>query len=190
MRITGGAWGGRLLKAPKDESTKPSSDRLKESLFNILAHGLGHEMTNVVDFFAGSGALGFEALSRGASQVFFFENNSTAVRCIDSNAALLGLPSAEARYEILSESRIELWPSLLRKKKLLIDTIFCDPPYNKKLLNRTLTAFTPHVDLFAASALWLAELSKSDDLVVKKPWVLHDVREMGSSKIAILKFGT
>ena len=89
MRIVGGVWRGRLLKAPPGRVSRPTADRVRESLFNILQHGaasLDLEGAQVLDVFAGSGALGFEALSRGAGHVALIERDRAAAKAIQANA--------------------------------------------------------------------------------------------------------
>src|SRR6266436_599937 len=93
MRVVGGRLRGRALAAPKGEAIRPTSDRLRESLFNILAHAYGDPVTGarVLDLFAGTGALGLEALSRGAVFVLFVDNGAEARALIRENVAALGL---------------------------------------------------------------------------------------------------
>jgi 16S rRNA (guanine966-N2)-methyltransferase len=94
MRIVGGKHRGRTLKAPAGRAVRPTSVRAREALFDILAHGrLGGPAlseTTVLDVFAGTGALGLEALSRGAAKVFALENDPATVRCLAANAKMLG----------------------------------------------------------------------------------------------------
>lgn len=97
MRIIAGEWRGRKLIAPKGDSTRPTADRTRETLFNMLASRLGSfEGLTVLDLFAGSGALGLEALSRGASQCLFVEQDADAVKAIRSN-----VNSLEARTKAM-----------------------------------------------------------------------------------------
>jgi 16S rRNA (guanine(966)-N(2))-methyltransferase RsmD len=88
MRVIAGELGGRVLKAPAGNRTRPTADRVREALFSVLGdvHGC-----NVLDLYAGTGALGIEALSRGASRAVFVENASDAIRCLRNNLSTLGL---------------------------------------------------------------------------------------------------
>lgn len=88
MRIIGGSAGGRIIRAPKGQSTRPTSDRVREAIFNVLGP-LGTE-ARVLDLFAGSGAMGLEALSRGAKEAVFVENARPAVKCLRENLEILG----------------------------------------------------------------------------------------------------
>ena len=91
MRIIAGEWRGRAIKAPPGETTRPSSDRLRETLFSMLASRLGSfEGLSAADLFAGSGALGLEALSRGAAHASFIERDPGALKTLRSNIARLG----------------------------------------------------------------------------------------------------
>ena len=123
MRIIAGAWRGRLLDAPPGIATRPTADRVRETLFSMLASRLGSfEGLRVADLFAGSGALGFEALSRGASSATFVERDSTAIAAIRANAERLG---AADRITILSANALNL-PSAGP-----FDLVFADPPYER-----------------------------------------------------------
>lgn len=125
MRIIAGEFRGRTLKAPKGEDTRPTTDRVRESMMSIVnsARG-GFEGAVVLDAFAGSGALGLESLSRGAESVHFFERASEALRVLGANAKVLGLDSRRARIhraDVLKEP-----PALVRPA---FDLVFLDPPY-------------------------------------------------------------
>src|SRR4051794_13294091 len=93
MRIVGGTFGGRKLSGPKSDAIRPTADRLRESLFNILVHTHGDPIAGarVLDLFAGTGALGFEALSRGASYVLFVEEAFEARAIIRANVEAIGV---------------------------------------------------------------------------------------------------
>src|SRR5260370_33184869 len=93
MRIVGGRLGGRILAAPKSQNVRPTSDRLRESLFNILAHGYDDPITGarVLDLFAGTGVLGLEAMSRGAAFALFIDDGAEARALIRQNVEALGL---------------------------------------------------------------------------------------------------
>ena len=104
MRIIAGRWRGRVLEAPRGRGTRPTADRVRETLFSMLASRLGSfEDLRVADLFAGSGALGFEALSRGAAQASFVENDSKAAAIIRANAEKLG-----AQIQLLAGSALAL----------------------------------------------------------------------------------
>ncbi len=121
MRIVAGEWRGRPLVAPKGDATRPTADRTRETLFSMLLSRIGSfEGLTVGDFFAGSGALGLEALSRGAQSCLFVERAPEAVAAIKTNAAKLGL----ARPDIRQSDVLALGPA-----PAPLDLIFMDPPY-------------------------------------------------------------
>lgn len=122
MRITGGIWRSRRLVAPKGQATRPTSDRVREALFSILAsEGVFDEPPAVLDLYAGSGALAFEALSRGATRAVLVEHARDALAAIRANAK-----SLEAEVQILA-TKVETAAQSLRADAF--DLVFVDPPY-------------------------------------------------------------
>ncbi|MGN6497006.1 MAG: 16S rRNA (guanine(966)-N(2))-methyltransferase RsmD [Tsuneonella sp.] len=122
MRIIAGEWRGRKLAAPKGEATRPTADRTRETLFNMLASRIGgFEGLSVADLFAGSGGLGLEALSRGAAFCLFVEQDAAAVQAIRANVETLG---ARTRAEVRAGSVMSLGPA-----KVPHDLILLEPPY-------------------------------------------------------------
>jgi 16S rRNA (guanine(966)-N(2))-methyltransferase RsmD len=125
MRVIAGELGGRRLQAPRGRATRPTADRVREALFSMLWPLAG---SSVLDLFAGSGALGIEALSRGAEQAVFVERDVAALRSLEANLAALGLapPRAQARgAEALAALRSA------RDRKETYDLVFIDPPYSE-----------------------------------------------------------
>jgi len=121
MRIIAGTWRGRPLVAPPGDATRPTADRTRETLFSMLTSRLGSfEELRVGDFFAGSGALGLEALSRGAASCLFVERDRVAVAAIRANAEKLGLATPEIRQNDVLSLGVAPAP---------LDVIFMDPPY-------------------------------------------------------------
>ncbi|MBQ1499249.1 MAG: 16S rRNA (guanine(966)-N(2))-methyltransferase RsmD [Sphingomonas sp.] len=121
MRIVAGEWRGRPLVAPKGDTTRPTADRTREALFSMLASRLGSfEELAVADLFAGSGALGLEALSRGAASCLFVEQDRAALDALRANIAKLGARAAEVR----AGSVLSLGPA-----RTPLDLILMDPPY-------------------------------------------------------------
>lgn len=124
LRIIGGLFKGRTLKTPKTTSTRPTQGVLREALFNICQNEI--EGAHFLDLFAGSGAIGFEALSRGAAHVTFIEQNRQAIQCIKENSALL---QVESQTQILPTDASKAI-ALLAKQKAEFDLIYLDPPYD------------------------------------------------------------
>lgn len=121
MRVIAGEWRGRALVAPKGDTTRPTADRTREALFSMLASRLGSfEGLAVADLFAGSGALGLEALSRGAASCLFVEQDKAALDALRANIAKLGAKGAEVR----AGSALALGPAIKP-----LDLILMDPPY-------------------------------------------------------------
>jgi 16S rRNA (guanine(966)-N(2))-methyltransferase RsmD len=124
MRVISGLYRGRVLRSPSDRRTRPTSDRLRETLFNILAPSIGSE-TRFLDLGAGTGAVGIEALSRGASFVTFVDKSRRACALIEENLDLLDIP--EDRTEVISASA-ETFAG--REHADGWDIAFFDPPYD------------------------------------------------------------
>jgi 16S rRNA (guanine966-N2)-methyltransferase len=177
MRIIAGDWRGRPIEAPPGQSTRPSADRLRETLFNMLASRLGTlEDLRVVDLFAGSGALGLEALSRGAAHATFVEADSRAADVIARNAAQLG---ASDRVQIVRGSALAL------PRSTPFDLVFADPPYGQGAGTAVVEAVARAEWLSPAG--WMAiETSRSDDI---EPGELkiEATRIAGRGRITILR---
>lgn len=144
MRVVGGSLRGRALKAPASQATRPTSDRLREALFNVLAHAYGDaaDGARVLDLFAGTGALGIEAISRGAAFALFVEEAVEARALIRENVEALGL-TGTTRIFRRDAARLGDCPA-----GDAYSLIFCDPPYGKGLAEAAL--------LSARQGGWLA----------------------------------
>jgi 16S rRNA (guanine966-N2)-methyltransferase len=125
MRVIAGRYGGRRLKAPKGRTTRPTSDRVKEALFAMLGE---IEDARVLDLFAGTGALGIEALSRGARRAVFVERDADALKALGANLEDLGLVAEVA--EVRREDALDALKAA-RKRKETYDLVLIDPPYGR-----------------------------------------------------------
>ncbi len=136
MRIVGGRLRGRTLIAPKSQAVRPTADRLRESLFNILLHGHGDPIAGarVLDLFAGTGALGLEALSRGAAFALFVDDGAEARALIRGNVEALGLGGVT---RIFRRDATRLGPAHPLEPFALV---FADPPYRQGLAEKALAA--------------------------------------------------
>ncbi|GAG61509.1 unnamed protein product, partial [marine sediment metagenome] len=132
MRIVAGKNKGNILKSPKDLSVRPTSEKVREALFDIL--GTSVKETCFLDLFAGTGAVGIEALSRGAKNAIFIEKELKCIKTIKKNLEKTGNSQNAVIYKIDFLSGLKL----LAKKNYLLDYIFLDPPYNKGLVNISL----------------------------------------------------
>lgn len=125
MRIIAGQYKNRLIQAPKGLATRPTSGRLRESLFNICQADI--DQARFLDLFAGSGAMGLEALSRGAKSAVFIDNSKESQRCILANAALL---KADSQSQIIYGDVFDQLKRLAARGAVF-DIIYADPPYDK-----------------------------------------------------------
>lgn len=132
MRIVAGAFGGRRLHTPRGLKIRPTPDRVREAVFSIIAPRLPG--ARIMDLFAGTGAMGLEALSRGASHVIFVDENPGAIRLIRTNAALCGIGERAAIVEAPVERALRRFSA----DKIICGLVFLDPPYGKGLVERTL----------------------------------------------------
>ena len=186
MRIVGGRMGGvRLTSLGKGDASahlRPTQDRVRESLFSILAsRDLPQDGAQVLDLFAGTGALGLEALSRGAGHVTFVEQGRVALGLLKDNITRL---RAEEETTVLRRDALKIPP--LGAEGVPADLVFLDPPYGKGMGARAL--------LQAAQAGWIApgatvvweENSPQD---APKGFVLADTRRYGDSTMTFLRFG-
>lgn len=122
LRIIAGQWRGRKLTTPAGDTTRPTADRTRETLFSMLVSRIGSfEGLAVADLFAGSGALGLEALSRGAASCVFVEQDAAAIRALRSNVASL---QAQSQCDVRAGSVLALGPA-----KAPLDLVMLDPPY-------------------------------------------------------------
>lgn len=175
MRIVAGKWRGRVIEAPPGQATRPTADRVRETLFSMLASRLGSfEDLRVADLFAGSGALGFEAISRGAASATFVESDAKAAASIRRNAEKL-----DATVQVLGSSALAL------PRSQPFDLVFADPPYAAGAGTAVLQA--------VESAGWLApggwmsvETSRADE-VDPGTLVLDTTRVVGRARLTLLR---
>ena len=136
MRIVGGRLGGRTVVGPKSQAIRPTSDRLRESLFNILVHGHGDPVAGarVLDLFAGTGALGLEAMSRGAAFALFIDDGAEARALMRQNVEALGLGGVTRIFRRDATKLGAVHPVEP------FSLVFVDPPYRKGLAERALAS--------------------------------------------------
>jgi 16S rRNA (guanine966-N2)-methyltransferase len=149
LRITGGEFRGRFIEAPAGSTTRPTQSRLRQALFNSIQMSVPD--ARVLDLFAGSGALGFEALSRGAERVVFVEQSRVVAQLIERNARDLGVIE---RIEILSESVDRVWKRLEAVPPFGV--VLADPPYAEGWEERLLSE-TPWERTLAPQGLFVLE---------------------------------
>lgn len=132
MRVITGSARGHVLKAPKGENTRPTSDKVKESVFNII--GFIDEDSTVLDLFSGSGGIGIEFLSRGAKSCYFIDADASSIKIIKDNLEKTRLTEKSSVYK----NDVEKALKTLGRKHIEFDYIFLDPPYNKECVTKTL----------------------------------------------------
>lgn len=175
MRIVAGKWRGRVIEAPPGQATRPTADRVRETLFSMLASRLGSFVDlRVADLFAGSGALGFEAISRGAASATFVESDAKAAASIRRNAEKL-----DATVQVLGSSALAL------PRSQPFDLVFADPPYAAGAGTAVLQAVESAGWL--ASGGWMSiETSRADE-VDPGTFVLDTTRVVGRARLTLLR---
>ncbi len=182
MRIVGGRFRGAALAAPQSRAIRPTSDRLRESLFNILAHRFDDPVdgARVLDLFSGTGALGLEALSRGARHCLFVEEAAEARGLIRTNIEALSLTGATRLWR---RDATRLGPCAPMEP---FDLAFLDPPYGRGLADAALAAMVSGGWL-KEGALAVVEETSEAEIVVPSAFEVLDRREQSGSTIVFLK---
>lgn len=186
MRIVGGEFRGKKLLVPEDNRIRPTADRTREALFNILAHdgdmrgaaGALPRNARVLDIFAGTGALGLEALSRGAAHVTFLENHPDSLKIIQGNLQALGLVR---RADILRRDAVN--PG---KPGAPYDLILMDPPYAQGMVRPCLDALLANGWL-APTAIIVIELSKKEELALPQNLAVIKDRTYGAARLVFVR---
>jgi 16S rRNA (guanine966-N2)-methyltransferase len=175
MRIIAGTWRGRPLDAPTGSSTRPTADRVRETLCSMLASRLGSfEDLRIADLFAGSGALGLEALSRGAAEAVFVEQDPAAIAAIRRNAGKLG-----GAWSLLTTSALVLPPSAP------FDLIFADPPYASGSGSASVAAVVRAGWLSPGG--WMSVESARGDAVDPGSLTIDAERTVGRARLTLLR---
>ena len=181
MRIIAGRFKGRVLRAPSSRAIRPTADRLRETLFNILAHGYADPVpgTRVIDLFAGTGALGLEALSRGAAHALFVEQGAEARALIRENVEALGVAGIS---RIFRRDATKLGDIAVEPFRLA----FLDPPYGLGLGEAALASLRDGGWL-EPDALAIVEDASHAGFVAPHGFAELDRRETGDSQLVILR---
>ena len=177
MRIIAGDWRGRPLQAPAGQGTRPTSDRTRETLFSMLVSRLrSFDGLRVADLYAGSGALGLEALSRGAGHATFVEKDPAALAAIRANLAAL---KAVDRADVLASSATKLAPAQP------FDVIFADPPYAPGSGTAVVQAVAAAGWL--ASGGWLAIETEAGEAVDPGAWAIDAERRVDRARLTLIR---
>lgn len=176
MRVIAGQWRGRPLVAPKGDATRPTADRTREALFSMLTSRLGSfDGLAVADLFAGSGALGIEALSRGAASCLFVEQDGAALDALKANLAKLG-----TRGDVRSGSVMALGPA-----RAPLDLIMMDPPYGT---GAGLVALDKLARLgWTNAATWVSIETARDEEVEVAGFAIDTSRVHGKARVTLLR---
>lgn len=179
MRIIAGKFRGRRLLVPPGQAIRPTGERAREALFDILEHGTPPVRgVRFLDLFCGTGAVGLEAHSRGAAEVVLVEHDRAALKAAEANLARLGAPPS-VRLWARDASRLGLAPHTF-------DLIFLDPPYRSALAGMTLGALS-RGGWLADQARVIVELAATDDLDLPPGYTLERERRYGSAKFLFLR---
>jgi 16S rRNA (guanine966-N2)-methyltransferase len=171
VRVVSGAAGGLRLRAPRGRRTRPSTDRVREAVFDLLQSRVDLSGADVVDLFSGSGAMGIEALSRGAAHATFVESDRSAVAAIRDNLARTGL---EGRATV-ARSDVLRW--LSRRASERFDLAFVDPPY----------AFDRWPELLGRLSAALAVLETRGGPPAAEGWEVVEARRYGDTVVALME---
>lgn len=179
MRVISGKYKGKRLLAPEGKFVRPTTDRIKETVFNILASKRDFEGVSVLDLFAGSGALGIEALSRGAEKAVFIDNNAESVRYVRSNLANVGA-TAEVYNTDFKVALRKL------KDKCKFDMIFLDPPYFEQAEQVVFDLIDEYNILTPKGIIFWEHSTKIDLPELEKQYII-DTRKCGITYISFLE---
>lgn len=186
MRIVGGEYRGKQLALPEDNRIRPTADRTREALFNILGHGSVYRTeqgplplgARILDVFAGTGALGIEALSRGADHVTFMDNQWDSVKLIKQNVAAI---KAQQKVSIFNRNG-----TIPGRASGHIDLILMDPPYSQGLEIPSLLALRDG-GWIQENTVIVIELAAKEKIEIPDDFELLDERKYGAAKLLFLK---
>ena len=180
MRIVGGTYRGKKLQTPTDDQTRPTSDKAREALFNILDSQLlkasqKWKQLTFLDVFAGTGAVGIEALSRGAKEVFFIENHGPAIACLKANTTLF-------QNVVLLTCNAETPPF----RTTPVDLIFMDAPYARQLWGKALTALLK-AGWIGPQTRIIVEVERKEEILMPAGFHISDDRHYGRNRLIFCK---
>ena len=179
MRVIGGEFGGRRLLAPPGGKIRPTSDRVREAIFDIL--GPVWNFQRVLDLFAGTGALGIEAISRGSEEAVFVEQGKGALTVLKGNLKALGLKARAWVLPLTAKRGI----AILGEKGAVFNIIFMDPPYGKGLAEKTLEEIV-NGEILAATGVIVVEHSSREEIVPPPGLALSQKRRYGDTAISFV----
>ena len=179
MRVIAGKYGGRVLHSPRAHRYRPTTDRVKESLFNILENQVHWDGLRVCDLFAGSGSLGIEALSRGATSVTFVDSNRQSIAILRRNIDTLA-PDAPVRIETTDVL------AFLARATETFDLMLADPPYEFGAYE-SLCGMISERSVLTANGMLVIEHHGKNVLPAMKGWQATDARTYGTTAVSFLR---
>ena len=185
MRVIGGKFKGLKLIPPNDLGIRPTSDRLKEALFSILEskkYNINIHNSSVIDICSGTGALGIEALSRGAKEVCFIDKDIKSIRIIQKNTSKLNINYEDKIFIKIIKDEVT---KALQKIDSIYDIVLIDPPYNTNIINETLKDLKNY-NLIKTHSYIFAESSNAE-IFDFNGYEILDTKKYGKSKLTILK---
>ena len=185
MRVISGTARGRRLVSFSGDKIRPTADKVKGSIFNIIASNFGHlEDIKVLDLFSGTGNLGIEALSRGAAKAVFVDENPVSIKILKENINACGFSE---RSEII-QATVESGINLLSKRGTRFDMIFLDPPYEKGLIEKTLKEIVSKGILEDGAVVIVEHSLREKPLMEYDGLTLTDRRKYGDTEISFYSF--
>jgi 16S rRNA (guanine966-N2)-methyltransferase len=181
MRIIGGTYKRRQLETPQDRSIRPTTDRVRETLFNMLdsLSDFQWQGAHVLDAFAGTGALGLEALSRGASHCTFWDNDREACQLVRKNCQII---EDQSRYIVLNQNALQ--PK--NHMGLSFDMVFCDPPYGQGLAEQCLRALQDKALVHEKTVFVLEDEQSVSPVLLNTSSILKS-RQCGKTTLTVLR---
>ena len=181
MRITGGEYCGRRLEPLKDKTIRPTTDKVRQAIFNMLDSRDLISRRIVLDAFCGTGSLGLEALSRNATYCIFCDISKRSLELSKQNASRLGLPG-KSDFLLMDSTK----PKAAQKQANLV---FLDPPYRQGLVSQTLRALKDK-DWFGHDAVIVVETEKNAAFLFPEPFTVFHEKTYGDTSVLLLKTGT
>jgi 16S rRNA (guanine966-N2)-methyltransferase len=184
MRIVGGRFRGRVLAGPRSDAIRPTSDRLRETIFNVLAHAYDDPVAGarVLDLFAGTGAMGLEALSRGAAFALFVDEGAQARGLVRENIERLGVGG---QCRVFRRDALRMGAAAPNEPFSLV---FCDPPYGRELAPRALRSCAEGGWL-APGALIVVEEAQGNALALPEGFTECERRDYGETQVLFAGYG-
>lgn len=179
MKVISGIYKGRKITGYDIEGTRPTIDRVKESLFAMIQEDIPKSM--VLDLFAGSGSLGIESLSRQAKHVYFVDHNKKAISTIKNNIKTIGINNCTIIYDDYKKAL-----KTLKDQNIKFDLIFLDPPYETEYIKKSLE-FIEKYDLLAKDGLIICESNSKNKIIISSSWKEIKEKKYGDKWVVILQ---